>query len=111
MNYWDGSRDLELPLAEMHRRLEKQNQIVAKLNAGYANGESGSVFDFIHGYVVTEKFTGYPVVWSAVERFRYLEHLYRKNPGRFESLTDSGLAKMKEIFDKHQPITLTLPFN
>jgi hypothetical protein len=93
----------------MHRRLDRQAQVIERLNAFYADRLQDSVTKKIHGLIDTVKFTGYPVRWSTVERFRYLRHRFRETPKRFPGLSSATLASLTRTFFENQPIVLTLP--
>ena len=47
--------------------------------------------------------------WSEIERFRMIEHIFKKSPADF-SITQKEFNEIKEKFYSNQPIVLTLPF-
>jgi beta-lactamase regulating signal transducer with metallopeptidase domain len=110
MTYWDGETNLEIDLEEMNDRLDKQKEIVRKLSDYYIKRDEDNLHNKVHSVIDTEKFRNYPVKWSTIDRFRYLSHLYSKDPGLFPGLSTAEFGNMTKAFYRNQPIILTLPF-
>jgi hypothetical protein len=109
MRYAANGGTWETDLQEMHRRLDRQAQVIEQLNAFYADRLQDDIYKKIHSMIDTEKFTGYPVLWSTVERFRYLLYRFREEPQRFPGLSSKALDLLTRTFYENQPIVLTLP--
>jgi hypothetical protein len=110
MDYWDGVMTYEVELEEMNTRLDRQADLVIRLNSFYTDKDKDNVFKKIHTVIDTEKFTNFPVEWSTIDRFRYLVDRYTKNPDLFPTLSAADFETIKKAFYNSQPIVLTLPF-
>jgi hypothetical protein len=110
MDYWDGKSSLEIDLEEMNTRLDQQIEIVKQLNRYYKKRDKENIYNRLHTVIDTEKYKSYPVKWSTIDRFRYLSHLYRKEPGLFPDLSAGKFERLTKEFYENQPIILTLPF-
>ncbi len=109
MRYVTEGKAPETDLEQMHRRLVRQKKIIRRLHAFYSDRQKDDIQKKAHGTIDTEKFTDYPVIWSTVERFRYLTHRYRERPQRFPGLSSEDLDSMIRSFIENQPIVLSLP--
>lgn len=109
MHYASDHRAPEIRREEMHRRIERQVQVIEELNRFYADRSTDDLYKKIHGIVDTVKFTDFPVRWSSFERLQYLEHRFRKSPRRFPGLSSAALEALIRTFMENQPIVLTLP--
>lgn len=86
MSHWDGKTDLEINLEEMNGRLDKQVQILKKLNSFYISKNDDDVFRKLHwiehvselSVTFIERYDDYPVMWSILNKLKYLAHLYEK---------------------------------
>ena len=110
MTYWDDESNLEIDLEEMNSRLDKQIEIVRKLNGHYVRRNEDNLYNKLHTVIDTEKFRNYPVKWSTIDRFRYLSHLYSEDPRLFPDLSSAEFGTLTKEFYGNQPILLTLPF-
>ena len=104
MTYWDGLTNLDIDKEEQNKRIENQRRILQEI-AGLCSGSEKYTL-----LMMKHKRGDRVLKWSAIETFRYMEHLYKKNPQKFSSLTKDQLEKMKKEFYDNQPIILTLPF-
>lgn len=110
MTYWDDETNLEIDLEEMNSRLDKQIEIVRKLNEHYVRRNEDDLYNKLHTVIDTEKFRNYPVRWSTIDRFRYLSHLYSEDQRLFPDLSSAEFGTLTKEFYGNQPILLTLPF-
>ena len=111
MEHWAGQQDLEISLNEMNRRLDRQVEIVHRLQQYYASNTIDNIYTKIHTVIDTERFKQYPVLWSTLDRFRYLASRYDEDPSQFPSLSPTEFRALEESFYSHQAIILTLPFD
>ena len=109
MRYMGNQRVPEWGLEEMHRRLDRQAQVIERLNARYTDRAGNDVEPKIHGVIDTEKFSDVPVLWSTVEKLRYLQNRFRQSPQRFPGLSGADFDSLIQTFTENQPIVLTLP--
>ncbi len=109
MRYATDDEAPEKSLEEMHRRIERQEQVIDRLHFFYADRSTDDIYRKIHGVIDTEKFTGYPVFWSSVDRLRYLQLRYRNSPHRFPGLSSVAFDALIRSFMENQPIVLDLP--
>ncbi len=117
MDYWDGKTDYEIDLEEMNKRLDKQTQILNSFNSFYDNRNDDDIFKKIHTvehvrdrHAFAKRYNDFPVKWSRLNKFKYLEQLYNKKPDLFPLLSENQLKEMTQDFYQNQPIVLTLPF-
>lgn len=104
MTYWDGLTNLDIDKEEQNKRIENQRRILQEI-AGLCSGSEKYTL-----LMMKHKRGDRSLKWSAIETFRYIEHLYKKNPQEFSSLTKDQVEKMRKRFYENQPIILTLPF-
>ena len=109
MRYAVSGEMPETDLDEMHRRIDRQIEILGRLNAYYSGRLQDDIRIKIHSVIDTEKFTDYPVFWSNVEKFRYLTHRFRTTPKAFPGLSTAAYESMTRAFMQNQPILLSLP--
>ena len=109
MHYVKEGEAPEFDLEKMHRRLDRQVKVIERLDALFAGRLQDGIHQKIHGFIDTEKFSDYPVIWSTVEKLRYLEHLLLTDPKRFPGLSSTDFDSLKRTFLENQPIVLTLP--
>jgi hypothetical protein len=110
MRFFDETAAAEIDLDEMNRRADRQDAFVEKFNSFYADQTADNIYRKIIMVTDTEKYKNYAVRWSALDRFRYLTHLYQQNCQLFPNLTSDKLASLTRRFYDSQPIVLTLPF-
>ena len=111
MRYMGNQRVPEWGLEEVHRRLDRQAQVIERFNAHYTGRAEDDVEQKIHGVIDTEKFSDVPVHWSTVEKLRYLQYRYHQSPHRFPGLSATALDSMIRTFMDNQPVVLTLPLS
>jgi hypothetical protein len=110
MNYWDGRTNLEIDLEEMNKRLDRQGEIVEKLNSFYLKKESDNIYKKIHTIINIGRYKNYPIRWSTVDKFKYLNQLYTNNSNLFPNLSLADFDSLTKEFYNNQPIVLTLLF-
>ncbi|NIN93144.1 peptidoglycan DD-metalloendopeptidase family protein [bacterium] len=104
MGYWDGVTDLDKPNEEQNKRVETQKALLYKIAEFYSGPEKYTLLRKKH------KGKDQLYKWAQIEKFRYLEYLYQKEPQSFGSLTKEQFEEMRKEFYSNQPIILTLPF-
>ena len=111
MRLRNRSSVVERTIEEMNQRLDGQIEIVRFLKSAFRGKDQEWLTNYIHCFTETEKFYDFPVLWSTVDKFRFLTDLYRKEPGRPASASPAQIERMVEEFKDLQPILLTLPFD
>lgn len=110
MNYWDGETDINV--GDGFRRDSIQRRVITDIVDSY-NGNPNPLkplaimSEVEHKPRASRGANTYR--WSAIERFRFLDHINTKNPGIFD-ITESEYKDLKDEFYANQPVILTLPF-
>ena len=111
MRILDRSSAMERTREEMNRRLDDQIEIVHYLKSLFGGKDQDQLSKYILCFTETEKFYDFPVLWSTIDKFRYLTDLYRKKPGRLAAISREQIDRMIHKFNNLQPILITLPFD
>lgn len=107
MEYWDGSIDLEI--RNQTERWRKQTDINNKFKESFVEKKKPELLDLLELRFHNKGYKEKMCIWTIVEQFRYLEELYKVNPGLFPNLSKDQFESMKKEFYANQPIILTLP--
>jgi beta-lactamase regulating signal transducer with metallopeptidase domain len=99
----------DIALDEANDRLDRQLAIISQFDEYYKDKDSDDIYKKAYGQVDTEKFSHYPIFWSTVDRFHYLEYLYQSRKDLFPGLDEKTFSQMREGFYANQAIYLTLP--
>ena len=109
MDYGNGPLDIEEEIMSnpklMEEKATKQTDILNRFDKSRMGWDKDVLIDKYHTKGVNRACT-----WSTVEKFRYLEELYKVNPRLFPNLSKDQFESMKKEFYDNQPIILTLPF-
>ncbi len=103
MNFWDYKTDLEV--TDPYEKYWKQHDVIESLiEKCKVPGIGTFIITRTHSAMRTDGFAR----WSHVERFKYLQHLYKKNPENFNASKEEIDNLIKTFYD-NQSIVLTLP--
>lgn len=109
MDYWGGSTDLEIiDQIEKWQKQQKQRDLYSRFEESFTDKHKAKLLDLLD--LRPHKASSRNLcLWSDIEKFRYLETLYKINPNLFPNISRDHYTTIKKEFYANQPITLTLP--
>lgn len=112
MNYLD--QIIEPDIQKSGERGGKQHKLFSVIINSFkprvdSKGKKINPLSILHN--MSHRESGYynTYYWSNIEKFRFLEFIYNKNPSDF-SMSKNDFQRIKKDFYDNQPIILTLPF-